>query len=236
MDPTSPDRPRRGRRADRRPAAHRPGARRRPHGPLAVRGLDPRPRAHPPGPQRRRPVALVRSAVDGTGETMYASPEARDADIEAGADRSGPELRRRRRAHRRGLAGQLPRLGPGPGRAAPGAHARGCSWSRGKNIPFMRLREVVFHHVDLARRLRLRRRRPRAAAAAPRRGGAPAAAPATRLPTLTLPHARTATSGRSARARHPSSGLTGAPCLGWLGRGLTAGVAGDPLPRLPEGR
>ena len=35
------------------------------------------------GPRPR----LVRAAVDGTGETMYASPEARDADIEAGAGR-----------------------------------------------------------------------------------------------------------------------------------------------------
>ena len=27
-----------------------------------------------------------------------------------------------------------------------------------------------------------------------------------------------------------------AALLGWLARGLTGGVAGDPLPRLPEGR
>src|SRR5690349_1537473 len=37
-------------------------------------------------------AALVRSAVDGTGETMYASNEARDADIDAGADRPLDEL------------------------------------------------------------------------------------------------------------------------------------------------
>ena len=35
-------------------------------------------------------AALVRSAVDGTGETMYTSPEDRDADIEAGAGRVRP--------------------------------------------------------------------------------------------------------------------------------------------------
>src|ERR671912_1751085 len=37
-------------------------------------------------------AALIRSAVEGTGETMYASEETRDADIEAGADRSPAEL------------------------------------------------------------------------------------------------------------------------------------------------
>src|SRR6478736_8868289 len=57
-------------------------------------------------------AALVRSAVDGTGETMYASPEGRDADIEAGADRSGPELVADVERTAAALAEQLPRLGP----------------------------------------------------------------------------------------------------------------------------
>ena len=37
-------------------------------------------------------AALVRTAVDGTGETMYLSDQARDADIDAGAPRPLPEL------------------------------------------------------------------------------------------------------------------------------------------------
>src|SRR5512141_2387519 len=57
-------------------------------------------------------AALVRSAVDGTGETMYRSDESRDADIEAGADRSGPALVDDVERTARALAEQLPRLGP----------------------------------------------------------------------------------------------------------------------------
>src|SRR5215203_5151203 len=37
-------------------------------------------------------AALIRAAVEGSGESMYASPEARDADIDAGANRSSAEL------------------------------------------------------------------------------------------------------------------------------------------------
>src|SRR5215218_6996900 len=57
-------------------------------------------------------AALVRAAVDGTGETMYASPEQRDADIDAGADRPVPELVADVRNSAEALAAQLPRLGP----------------------------------------------------------------------------------------------------------------------------
>ena len=47
-------------------------------------------------------AALVRTAVDGTGETMYLSDQARDADIDAGAPRPLPvgPAGRRARAHR----------------------------------------------------------------------------------------------------------------------------------------
>src|SRR6188768_587806 len=70
-------------------------------------------------------AALVRSAVDGTGETMYTSPE--DRDVERSA---------------RALAEQLTRLAP--------EHAElrlertpGQFLVKAKNIPFMRLRELV---------------------------------------------------------------------------------------------
>src|SRR5829696_3219522 len=56
-------------------------------------------------------AALVRSAVDGTGETMYASPEARDADIEAGADRPVAQLVDDVERSAQALAAELPRLG-----------------------------------------------------------------------------------------------------------------------------
>src|SRR5512140_1663775 len=56
-------------------------------------------------------AALVRSAVDGTGETMYPSAEARDTDIEAGADRSAAELCADVEQSAHALAEALPRLG-----------------------------------------------------------------------------------------------------------------------------
>ncbi len=119
-------------------------------------------------------AALVRSAVDGTGETMYASPEGRDADIEAGAHRPGPELVDDVERTALALAEQLPRLGPDQAELRL-ERTPGQFLVKGKNIPFLRLRELVFHHVDLDAGLRLRRRRPRGAAAPPGRGGPPAA-------------------------------------------------------------
>ena len=154
-------------------------------------------------------AALVRSAVDGTGETMYTSPEARDADIEAGAGRSAAELVADVERTARALAEQLPRLRPEQAELRL-ERTPGQFLVKAKNIPFMRLREVVFHHVDLARRLRLRRRRPRGAAAPPRARRCAGCAPPTRRPTSPCAP-RTATSGRSVRARHPSR-VTAAPC------------------------
>jgi maleylpyruvate isomerase len=177
-------------------------------------------------------AALVRSAVDGTGETMYASPEARDADIEAGADRPASELLDDVDRTARALADQLPRLGPEQAEVRL-ERTPGQFLVKGKNIPFMRLRELVFHHVDLlggfdftdvdpeVQRLLLDEEVRRLRACDP-------------PPDVTL---RTPDGDEwSVGAGTASvSGDRGA-LLGWLGRGLTAGVAGDPLPRLPEGR
>lgn len=177
-------------------------------------------------------AALVRSAVDGTGETMYPSPQARDAEIDAGADRPLAELADDVDRTARALAEQLPRLGP--------EHAErrlertpGQFLVKAKNIPFMRVRELVFHHVDLlgdvgfgdidpaVQRLLLDEEVRRLRACDP-------------PPDLTL---RTPDGDEwSVGAGTASvSGDRGA-LLGWLGRGLTTGVTGDPLPRLPEGR
>ena len=176
--------------------------------------------------------ALVRSAVDGTGETMYTSPQARDDDIEAGADRSGPELVADVERTAAALAEQLPRLGPDQAELRL-ERTPGLFVVKGKNIPFMRLREVVFHHVDLAagfgfgdvdpelQRVLLAEEVRRLRACDP-------------PPDVTLrtPDGDEWTVGAGTAS---VSGDRGA-LLGWLGRGLTAGVAGDPLPRLPEGR
>jgi maleylpyruvate isomerase len=177
-------------------------------------------------------AALVRSAVDGTGETMYASPEARDADIEAGADQPASELLDDVDRTARALADQLPRLGPEQAEVRL-ERTPGQFLVKGKNIPFMRLRELVFHHVDLlgdvgfgdidpaVQRLLLDEEVRRLRACHP-------------PPDLTL---RTPDGDEwSVGAGTASvSGDRGA-LLGWLGRGLTTGVTGDPLPRLPEGR
>lgn len=91
---------------------------------------------------------LVAAAVDGTGETMYASPERRDSDIDDGVGRApaevvddveqtavalAPELRRLTDEHRDAVLERTP----------------GGPTFKGGMLPFMRLREVIYHHVDL---------------------------------------------------------------------------------------
>ncbi len=177
-------------------------------------------------------AALVRAAVDDTGETMYASPEMRDADIDEGAgrdlatqavdvaesaERVDAELRRLRPEHAETRLERVP----------------GVRFIPARHLPFMRLREVVYHHVDLRAGFgfddvepellvvfledevkRLRRCDP--------------------APDLTI---RTA-EGDEWTVGLGSTEVSGgrAAVLGWLARGLTEGVAADPLPQLPEGR
>ncbi len=80
-------------------------------------------------------AALIRSAVDGTGETMYASEEARDADIEAGADRSSAELLEDVE-HSAAAAGRAPSASrPEPRRACGSSGPPGSSSSRPAGSP-----------------------------------------------------------------------------------------------------
>jgi maleylpyruvate isomerase len=177
-------------------------------------------------------AALVRSAVDGTGETMYASPQGRDADIEAGADRPLAELVADVEASAASLEAQLPRLVPDHAEQrlerTPGQFV-----VKAKNIAFMRLRELVFHHVDLlggfgfaqvgpdVQRLLLDEEVRRLRAVDP-------------PPDLTL---RTPDGDQwSVGAGTVSVEGDRGALLGWLGRDLTEGVTSRRLPRLPEGR
>ena len=177
-------------------------------------------------------AALVRSAVDGTGETMYTSPEVRDADIEAGAGRPAAELVDDVERTARALAEQLARLGPEQAEVrlerTPGQFV-----VKGKNIPFMRLRELVYHHVDLlagfefadvdaeVQRVLVGEEVRRLRACDP-------------PPDLTLrtPDGDEWTVGAGTASVEGDRGAL----LGWLGRGLTTGLTGEPLPALPEGR
>jgi maleylpyruvate isomerase len=177
-------------------------------------------------------VRLVRSAVDGTRETMYDSREKRQADIDAGAGRPTAELVADVEASAAALADELPRLAPEhadhPLERTPG-DIRGT----GADIPMMRLREVTWHHVDLdagfgfadlepeLQRLFLEEEVERL------RGEDDA-------PDMTL----RSTEGDEWTVGMGSIEVRGdrAALLGWLARGLTEGVAADPLPTLPPGR
>jgi maleylpyruvate isomerase len=93
-------------------------------------------------------VRLVGAAVDGSGVTMYDSPESRDADIDAGVGRAAPELVADVESTAAVLAPQLRRLTP-QHRDLVLERTPGGPTFRGGMLPFMRLREVVYHHVDL---------------------------------------------------------------------------------------
>ncbi|QKE84867.1 maleylpyruvate isomerase family mycothiol-dependent enzyme [Arthrobacter sp. NEB 688] len=177
-------------------------------------------------------VRLVRSAVDGTRETMYASRPERNADIDAGADRSPAELADDLEATAAAYAAEVVRLRP---EHAGHALERTPGDVRGSaaDIPMMRLREVTWHHVDLDAGF-----------------GFGDLEPEVQLAFLdeeverlrTLDDAPDVTL-RSDEGEEWTVGLgtasvtgTRAALLGWLARGLTDGVSADPLPRLPDGR
>ncbi|MFC7488880.1 maleylpyruvate isomerase family mycothiol-dependent enzyme [Knoellia sp. CPCC 206453] len=91
---------------------------------------------------------LVRSAVDGTGETMYASPEQRDVDIDAGVGRGRDELVTEVAETAQALARALRRL-TDEHRDIVLERTPGGPTFKGGMLTFMRLREVIYHHVDL---------------------------------------------------------------------------------------
>ncbi len=93
-------------------------------------------------------VRLVGAAVDGTGQTMYDSPESRDAEIDAGVGREASVVVADVEGTAAALAPQLRRLTP-EHRDLVLERTPGGPTFRGGMLPFMRLREVVYHHVDL---------------------------------------------------------------------------------------
>jgi maleylpyruvate isomerase len=90
-----------------------------------------------------------RAATSATGETMYAGPAERDADIEAGAHRRADELAADVRDTARALAPELARVHPLELHGVRVERTPGGPTFWAANLPFMRLREVVVHHLDL---------------------------------------------------------------------------------------
>jgi maleylpyruvate isomerase len=91
---------------------------------------------------------LVDWAVTGDRQEMYpGGTQVRDADIEAGSGRGAAAQLADLTSTARDLERQLPRLVDGV--AVPEVEGRGGFVVASEGLPFMRLRELVFHHVDL---------------------------------------------------------------------------------------
>ena len=91
---------------------------------------------------------LVYWARTGEERRMYASQQQRDADIAAGAERPAGELRAWVQSSAAALAADLDSL-PGPAWEATVITAQGVTRTA-EQIPWMRVREVYVHAVDLA--------------------------------------------------------------------------------------
>jgi len=87
-------------------------------------------------------------ARTGEERRMYASQQQRDADIAAGAERPAGELRAWVQSSAAALAADLDSL-PGPAWEATVITAQGVTRTA-EQIPWMRVREVYVHAVDLA--------------------------------------------------------------------------------------
>jgi len=91
---------------------------------------------------------LVHWARTGEERRMYASTEAHNADIAAGAELPAADLRAWIESSATALAGDLDELGDGPAWDAKVITAQGLTRSASE-IPWMRVREVYIHAVDL---------------------------------------------------------------------------------------
>jgi maleylpyruvate isomerase len=90
---------------------------------------------------------VVRTAISGEVTPMYASAEARDADIEAGAGRSASELESDLETSAERLLALLADVPAEElGRQVPTGRGPTIQIS---SVPWVRTREVVYHHVDL---------------------------------------------------------------------------------------
>ena len=91
----------------------------------------------------------ARAATSGSGEAMYAGQAERDAEIEAGARRSARELVDDVRETAAELAPYLEEVHPHDLKDVTFERTPGGERVYAARLPFMRLREVVIHHIDL---------------------------------------------------------------------------------------
>ena len=174
-------------------------------------------------------VNLVTAVTTGEQIPMYASAEARDADIEVGAGRPISE----QVADLEASAARWSQISSSLGEAHADVRVegRGGVMLRGGYLPFMRLREVVLHHVDLDAGFGFTRVDSAVTIrllddAVHRLRNNPA------TPSMTI---RTDEGDSwSIGDGQPTASGSRAAVLGWLTRGLSDGVAGK-LPTLPFG-
>jgi maleylpyruvate isomerase len=172
-------------------------------------------------------------ALSGEPGTMYASQQARDEEIEAGARRPAAAQAADIMESADRLARLLGALGPEHADVVVERVPGGPTLSVGR-VPFMRLRELVFHHVDLDACFRYDRLAPDLVDLfldeAVERLGADDEAPSVRLATP---------EGREVSVIGDGATLvTGSPAglLLWIARGRTDEVTIDgPPPTLPFG-
>ena len=178
-------------------------------------------------------VNLVRAVVDGEPLTMYASQEARDADIAAGATKPPATLLHELETTCEEATAALRRLGPEHADVHAERVPGGPSF-RAAVFPYMRLREVIYHHVDLDAGFTFLDVEPellgmfldREVTQLARRPGVPAV-------RLISDEGDSYDVGDE-----PETTVTGsrAGLVLWLSRQMTVGVSGEPsLPELPRG-
>lgn len=88
-------------------------------------------------------------AIDGTGASMYDSQESRDTDIGAGVGRTHADVVADLSSSATAMREVLGRLGPDEAEIGIPRVTDGPAFFTAGRLAAMRLREVVYHHVDL---------------------------------------------------------------------------------------
>lgn len=174
---------------------------------------------------------LVTWAVTGVPTPMYASAEAREAAIEAGAARPMADLVADVELTAARLAAQASRLTPEHDAAE--IELRGGWRIPASELAWRRLREVAYHHVDLDAGFGFAKLPP-ALVQAFLTDEMAGLRRHQQAPAITV---RT-TAGHEYAIGTGTAYVTGTPAalLGWLARGLTDGLSSDgDLPHLPKG-